>query len=546
MSPFEGESSLVEAMLVITAGLDLDNTLRTIVHTAVELVGSRYGALGVWEDTAAGSQLGEFVYEGIDDRTRVMVGALPRGHGVLGLHLERPEPLRLKDLSAHPASTGFPAHHPAMHTFVGVPVKVRGVVLGSLYLTEKAGGHEFTEHDQAVVQALAAAAGIAIENARLYAQSRVRQRWLEATSEVATQLLGGAEPAAVLELIADRAMTLTGSARAFLALPEDPDLAPDEVTQLVVVAATGVDSETLADRRIPIYDPYSGTAFRDGLAVSTGPLAGDPLFGSPTGLGAALILPLRAGQVVIGVLAVVRPAGVAHLDAATRSMMSAFSDQAALALHLADAQQRMREFDVLADRARIAHNLHDHVIQQLFAVGLSLQSAVRQAQPPEVRERLAVTLKDVEAVTRDIRHSISELQSKATADAPRFRRRLHDLVAGLTADSGLHTTVRLAGPVSVLAAPLLHDVETVLREGVGNVVRHAAATWVSVGLRVNDDVVVEIKDDGAGRAEVEFRGGLVDLAARAERAGGSLTVGRNPAGGTVLRWSAPLPPAEDA
>lgn len=218
---------LIEAMLVVTAGLDLDNTLRTIVHTAIELVDAGYGALGVRETDKDSLQLAEFVYEGIDDRTRVLIGDLPRGHGVLGVLIEEPKPIRLTDLSTHPASVGFPEHHPPMHTFLGVPVKVRDEVFGNLYLTEKAGGQEFTEDDEVIVQALAAAAGTAIANARLYEQSQIRQQWLEATQDVATELLAGSEPDDVLELVADRALQLTQSAVAFLALPEDPDIPHD-------------------------------------------------------------------------------------------------------------------------------------------------------------------------------------------------------------------------------------------------------------------------------------------------------------------------------
>ncbi|APA99003.1 Histidine kinase [Nocardia seriolae] len=186
---------LIDAMLVITSGLDLDETLRTIVHTAIELVDARYGALGVRETRRSGDNLSEFVYEGIDDRTRVLIGDLPHGCGVLGLLIEKPEPLRLKDLSNHPASIGFPEHHPPMHSFLGVPVKVRDEVFGSLYLTEKINGQEFTEDDEVVVRALAAAAGSAVANSRLYAQSQLRQLWLESIRDVATELLGGGDPA---------------------------------------------------------------------------------------------------------------------------------------------------------------------------------------------------------------------------------------------------------------------------------------------------------------------------------------------------------------
>ncbi|WP_433664598.1 GAF domain-containing sensor histidine kinase [Nocardia sp. CA-128927] len=540
---------LIEAMLVVTAGLDLDNTLRTIVHTAIELVDAGYGALGVRETDKESLQLAEFVYEGIDDRTRVMIGDLPRGHGVLGVLIEEPKPIRLTDLSAHPASVGFPEHHPPMNTFLGVPVKVRDEVFGNLYLTEKAGGQEFTDDDEAIVLALAAAAGTAIANARLYEQSRVRQQWLEATQDVATELLGGSEPNEVLELIADRALTLTHSAAAFLALPEDPDIPHDEVTELVVVAAAGTGSEHLPGQRIPIADSHSGTAYMSGRVVASDQLMFRPQFDGSAEFGPALILPLRAENAVIGVLVTLRPTEAQPLDAAGQAMITAFSSQAALALQLAATQRRMRELDVLSDRDRIARDLHDHVIQRLFAVGLSLQSTAQRTRTPEIKTRLTETIQDIQAIVQEIRHSIFDLHSSTAADAPTLRKQLHAVIAEMTADTGLRTTIRLAGPVSVLAPPLSEDVEAVLREAVSNVIRHASATTVSINLSVRDDVIIEISDDGTGIPEnLPHTSGLANLAARAEQSGGSFDIGRGADRGTVLRWSAPLPdqpPRED-
>ncbi|MFE9324408.1 GAF domain-containing protein [Nocardia sp. NPDC052278] len=533
---------LIEAMLVVTAGLDLDNTLRSIVHTAIELVDAGYGALGVRETDETSNELAEFVYEGIDDRTRVMIGDLPRGHGVLGLLFEQPKPIRLPDLSKHPSSVGFPTHHPPMHTFLGVPVKVRDEIFGNLYLTEKAGGQEFTDDDEVVVRALAAAAGIAIANARLYEQSRIRQQWLEANRDVATELLAGGEPKEVLELITDRALQLTQSACSFLSLPEDPDIPPDEVTDLVVVAAAGVDAQELTGQSIPINESHSGIAFRENRVLSVDRLQYTLRFGNSTEFGPVLVLPLRAEQTVIGVLTILRSPAAAPIDMAAQAMMADFSVQAALALQLARSQRRNRELDVLSDRDRIARDLHDHVIQRLFAVGLSLQGTAQRARVPEVKSRLTETIQDVQSIVQEIRHSIFDLHESTTADAPTLRKRLHGIIADMIGESGLRTTIRLAGPVSVLAPPLSEDVEAVLREAVSNAVRHASATTVSVQLRVRDDVTIEVTDDGVGVPdELARMSGLANLATRAEQAGGSFSVIKGEHGGTTLRWSAPLP-----
>ncbi|MEU4811681.1 GAF domain-containing sensor histidine kinase, partial [Nocardia fluminea] len=480
--------------------------------------------------------------EGIDDRTRVLIGDLPRGHGVLGVLIADPKPIRLTNLSHHPASVGFPANHPPMHTFLGVPVKVRDEVFGNLYLTEKADGLEFTEDDEVVVQALAAAAGIAIENARLYEQSRVRQQWLEAIRDVATELLAGSTSKDVLALVAERGRSLTNSACTFLALPEDPDIPQDEVTELVVVAAAGVDADVLVGRRIPLTDSHSAEAFRTGRIIASNSPAHNPIFATVSDFGPVLTLPLRANGLVTGVLTTVFPAGASQLSDIDQSLMTTYADQATVALQLADTQRRMSELDVYADRDRIARGLHDHVIQRLFAVGLSLQSTMQRTRTPEVRARLDETIDDIQAIVQDIRHSIFDLQSNTATDSSTYRKRLHNLIAEMTADSALRTTVRLAGPVTVLESPLSDHVEAVLREALSNVVRHAQATTVSIELIVRDEVSIEVTDDGRGLdPETTRRSGLANLAARATEMGGTFAITPLPQGGTAMRWSAPLP-----
>ncbi|WP_253815630.1 sensor histidine kinase [Nocardia amikacinitolerans] len=536
---------LIEAMLVVTAGLDLDNTLRTIVHTAIELVDSRYGALGVRETDKTSKELAEFVYEGIDDRTRVLIGDLPRGHGVLGLLFEQPKPIRLADMSTHPSSVGFPANHPPMKTFLGVPVQVRGEIFGNLYLTEKSGGQEFTEDDEVVVQALAAAAGIAIANARLYEESRIRQQWLEATQDVAAVVLAGGDPGEVLELITARALALTGSSCAYLALPEDPDVPSEEVGELIVASAAGLDAHEIVGQRIPVHGSVTGAAFRGEQYIPAEEPSSVPWtreLDLPVEYGTVSTSPLRAGQSVIGVLATLHSAEMPPMDVAGHTMMTGFANQAALALQLANTQRRMRELDVVSERDRIARDLHDHVIQRLFAVGLSLQGTAQRARTPEVRSRLSETINDVQAIVQDIRHSIFDLHSSSAAEAPVLRKRLHAVVAEMTADTDLRTSIRLAGPVSVLTPTMFDHVEAVLREALSNVVRHAQASAVSIKLTIGNDVTLEVTDNGIGLPEdLARRSGLANMAARTHESGGSFDAGKAPDGGTVIRWSVPLP-----
>ncbi|MFG1798048.1 GAF domain-containing sensor histidine kinase, partial [Nocardia sp. NPDC049149] len=316
----------------------------------------------------------------------------------------------------------------------------------------------------------------------------------------------------------------------------------DEVTELVIVAAAGSGAEQLPGQRIPVAESHAGTVFRTGRAVAGDQLLFRPQFDGPADFGAALVLPLRAEHTVIGVLVTLRPADAQPLDASGQTMITAFSDQAALALQLAATQRRMRELDVLSDRDRIARDLHDHVIQRLFAVGLSLQSTAQRARTPEVKTRLTETIQDIQSIVQEIRHSIFDLHSSTAADAPTLRKKLHAVIAEMTADTGLRTTIRLAGPVSVLGPPLSEDVEAVLREAVSNVVRHASATTVSINLTVRDDVTIEITDDGTGvPTDLSRMSGLANLAARAEQSGGSFKIEHGAEQGTVLRWSAPLP-----
>ncbi len=528
---------LLAAVLAVSSGLDLDETLRQIVQAAVDLVDARYGALGVLGDNG---MLTKFVYVGIDDATRDLIGPLPTGHGVLGVVLEDPKPLRLDDLSQHPSSAGFPPHHPPMRTFLGVPIKARGEVFGRLYLTEKNTGSGFTVEDKVVVQALAGAAGIAVDNSRLYEDARLRQRWLEAAGEITTELLGASDPTEALRLIANRALELTGADYTVIAVPDDPDLAPSQIDELVVAVCAGLDSTVVTGRRIPIAGSTLGAVFADQVPRSVPSLAFDFADGLGVRFGPALALPLGAGESISGVLLTIRSEGSDSFDEHQFHVGSSFADQAALALQRARNQSARRELEVLADRDRIARDLHDHVIQRLFAIGLAMQGTHRRAKSPVVADRLTEHIDHLQDVIGDIRTAIFDLQTDP-ADTPRLRTRLHEVISELTGDSPLRATVRMSGPVNVVAGDLAEHAVAVLREAISNVVRHAGAAKLTVTVLVEDDLVIEVTDDGAGIPETVARSGLRNLAQRATDAGGECVVARAEDGGTRLLWTAPLP-----
>lgn len=524
---------LIDAILAITSGLKLDATLRAIVHTAAELVDARYGALGV---RGYDHRLVEFVYEGIDEETRHLIGSLPEGRGVLGALIEEPKPIRLDDISRHPASVGFPLHHPPMRTFLGVPVRIRDEVFGNLYLTEKADGQPFSDDDEVLVQALAAAAGIAVDNARLFEESRTREAWIEATRDIGTQMLAGADPAMVFRLIAEEALTLMAGAATLVAVPLDDEAPACEVDDLVIVEVAGEISPAVKQMTVAVSGTSIGGVFHDRTPRRFDRL--DLAVDGPVEPGPALVLPLRAADTVAGMLVALRSADEQPFSDKQLDMMAAFADQAALAWRLATAQRQMREVEILTDRDRIARDLHDHVIQRLFAVGLTLQGAAPRARVPAVRESIYSSIDDLQEIIQEIRSAIFDLHA-GPSRATGLRHRL-DKVIDQLAIPALHTTVQYTGPLSVVDTVLANHAEAVLREAVSNAVRHANATSLAINVSVEDDVRVEVVDDGVGISGDITESGLRNLRQRADDAGGEFTVENMPTGGTLLRWSAPL------
>ncbi len=530
--------AVMRAVLAVSSGLDLTATLQQIVVAAAELVAARYAALAV---LGRGGQLDQFVYTGVDETTVEVIGSPPCGRGVLGVIIREGRPLRLDDVSTHPAFTGFPAHHPPMSSFLGVPILVGGQVFGRLYLTEKNGGHGFTAIDQALVQALAAAAGVAVDNARLYGLAERRQRWLLATAEISADLLTTGDTGHALRLVATRAMDLTGSDTAVVHVPADTDrvAAAAGLGELRVAVAVGLFTDRIVDARVPVTGSTAGAVFTDQRPRTVSRLAFDP-DGVAAPLGPALVVPLRSGEQMYGVLSVARRDGAAEYDEEEAPFAAAFAEQAALALRGAAHRAALHELELVAERERIARDLHDDVIQRLFALGLAMRKTQRavERQPVVAAARIAEHQQHLQEVVRHIRGTIFDLDPPPGQHP--LQRDLTALVTDLTRDTELHATVTVTGPLNTLPPTMAHHADAVLREAVSNAVRHSHATVLTVAVALQDEqLTIRVSDDGVGIPVGVTRSGLRNLHKRATGLHGSFTTSSPPGGGTRLTWTAP-------
>ncbi|MGY1822438.1 GAF domain-containing protein [Geodermatophilus sp. SYSU D00079] len=519
----------------------VESTLRGVVSAAVEQVQATYGAVGVLDRTGTGFE--RFVVVGMDAADRERIGRLPAGEGVLGVMIGAPGPLRLDDLTTHPEAVGFPPGHPPMHSFMGLPIRVAGRVFAILYLTEKRPGGPFTDADERVAQALAATAGLAIENALRVERAEHRRAWAQAGSGIATALLSGADPDTVLHAIAERVAALADADVAGVLAPS-----ADDEDALVVVSAYGLASGDFEGVRLPLADTQLGAAHRSGVPrliadVSVAAPGGRraPVLGEMAlGFGPTLFIPL-GGRPPLGTVVAMRRKGGAPFEPDTLDLASAFAAQAAVALQLARSQLRERRLQMEADRDRIARDLHDHVVQRIFATGLALDRISRslQVEHPEAAARLAERVDELDGTIARIRSAIFELHQPEDDSPDAVRSRLADVVRSITGGQGIRPDVRLRD-LDELPASLVPDVVAVVRELVTNVVRHARASRVTVLVTVTSDVRVVVTDDGVGLPEVTVRSGLTNLADRAERHGGRLTTSTGPSG-TEIRWTVPLP-----
>lgn len=529
---------LLRVIVGLASDLDLDATLHRIVTAAMELTGARYGALGVW---AADGTLLSFLHSGMPVETAARIGHLPVGKGVLGVLLDHPEPLRLDDLREHPNAVGFPEHHPPMGAFLGVPITIRHLTFGSLYLTEPTVGTTFSGADEVAARALASAAAVAIDNARLFDRVRLTAEWMEASRAITTALAAEGGPVAKpLTMIAERVCELTGSEQAIVLVPVDASLPAEEVETLVVTAAVGMLAKEVMGQRVPVTGSTTGEVFRSGEPLITESFRHPIQAFTDVGQRPAIVMPLRAHpRGTLGVLVVARNQNDTSFDSSFLDLVSDFADHAAVALVLAESQQQARELSVISDRERIAHDLHDHVIQRLFAAGMDLQGTIARSRSAEISQRLSRTVDDLQGTIDEIRSRIFALQT-SRGDLG-LGQLVQATIADLTENRDIETTVRMSGPLTAVDEAVAEHATSVITEAVSNAVRHSGAAHLTVEITVADELTVVVVDDGCGiDPAVARRSGLANMQRRAELVGGSCVLSEQPNGGTRVRWVAPL------
>lgn len=534
---------LLDAVLAVSAGLELSEVLARIVRSACTLVGARYGALGVLAPDR--DHLMEFITHGLSAEQRAAIGDPPRGHGVLGLLIRDPRPRRIADINAHPDSYGFPPNHPPMTSFLGAPVRVRDEVFGNLYLAVKEGAAEFSDEDQELVVALAAAAGVAIENARLYERSQVQRRWAQAVADVTQALLEGETEVAALGVMAEQVCRVSGARACAVALEREGQPPVVDVVHRrdggAAVPWPGQDGfgklegphwESVRDVRQPLLlipGEQEGAVAEivDDVVAITGVESSGP----------TALVPIVAGATAVGALLVCWESADEDVASGVLGPLHEFAQHVGLALVAASAQQDRAVVALLEDRERIARDMHDHVIQRLFATGLSLQASGRLAQHPVVRSRIEEAVVELDLAIKDIRQAIYQLTPLQAPSG--LRSRVEELVESYSDVLGFTATLELFGEATGITAEQEQDVFAVVREGLANVARHARATSASVRVSMGPRIEVVIVDDGVGAPSSGRRSGLTNLAERAAARGGQCEVAAAHPKGTRLTWTVP-------
>jgi signal transduction histidine kinase len=527
---------LLEAVLAVGSSPELEAVLRRIVEAAVTLVDARYGALGVVSEDG---RLAEFIPVGLDEAEIAAIDHWPEGLGLLGRLISDPRPLRLPNIADHIYSSGFPDGHPPMRTFLGVPVRIRDEVYGNLYLTEKRGGAPFDEEDEVLVTALSAAAGVAIENARLFDESQRQQRWLRASSEVTRRLLAGAAVDEVLGFVTEQTLEMTGADLVVLALPDASR------RQLIVTHAAGAGAQRTLGLVLPAAASVSGEVLASGQPITVEDFRNDERVARAArenlDLGPATIFPLGAAGHARGVMTIGRHPGAMPLPRAAVDLVTTFAAQAAIGLELAERRSDAERLTVFEDRDRIARDLHDLVIQRLYASGMKLQGTMPMIDRPAVEERVSSVVEDLDITIKDIRKAIFALQARGKA-APVLRDEVMDVIEEMTEPMGMTSSLRLTGQLDDgVPGDIGEDMLHALREALSNAARHGKATSAEVKIGAGSELSLLVRDNGSGITDTSRRSGLANLAQRAEHYGGTLKVGPAEGGGTELHWRVPLP-----
>lgn len=512
--------ALLRANSAIIEHLDLPVVLQRITDAAVDLVGARYGALGV---VSPDGGLEQFITVGMTQEEIAAIGHLPQGRGLLGALIDHPHPIRIPTIGDHPLSVGFPEGHPPMDTFLGVPIRVRDEVYGNLYLSNHIGG-EFTAEDEQLVTALAATAGIAIENARLYSETQRREAWSAASAEISGALLAD-DDGQTLAILCTRVLDLASADAVYVLVPTD------EPGMMRIAFARGIDEEGMTGSAYPI----AGTAAEAAL-LANGPRQLDERVESRP--ASTLAVPFSTTETELAVLVAVRLGLDERFARGDLDFAADLARQASVAMELAAARSDRQRVELIEDRGRIARDLHDHVIQQLFGTGLELQAiASRGVATDQIMHAVA----SIDESISHIRTIIFALSSPSAAGKAGIREAIFALVEDASAKLPHTPTVHFSGPVDlVLTDALADDVVAVTREALMNIVKHADAQNTTVSLSLDGaDVELRITDDGHGAPTGVHRSGIANLESRAFLRGGRFEFDSDQTG-TRLLWSVPV------
>jgi signal transduction histidine kinase len=509
--------ALLQAFTAISSDLDTDSVLRRIVASARDLTGARYGALGV---IGPDGKLAKSITDGVDEAFRALIGDPPNGNGLFDVTGAETETLRIDDVSTHPLSAGFPDHHPPMTTLLRVPVRVRGTVFGQLYLTEREDGLSFCQRDELLVHSLATVAGFVIENARAHGVSERRRRWLEMFGDLTELLMPPITLEDALERIARAVRDASGARSASVVqVPEQGE--PFAAAVCGEPFGLTVEEQHVLSQSVR-------------KVVETGEVIEVPV----RDLGTAVLAPLRAHLTMPGVLMLTRGGRPQPGEFEERELLASFADQAALALDRTQALEDREQMAVISDRDRIARDLHDVVIQRLFATGLHMQSIRSAAPTDELRDRIDQSVRELDQTIRDIRGTIFELQTRPRSS---LRTEVRDLVREQIPLLGFAPSVHTEGPVDGTLEPEVQtQMVSVLREALTNISQHAAATSATIHLQVTPTHLrLKVTDDGRGIPDDRHERGLRNARRRAMLLGGSLDLWPGEPSGTIFVWSVP-------